>query len=74
MGKEADKEMDICNLESVRIGFNESDFLLMLNRTEQDCTGGYAVTIPIESMKQITDGFIECGKEYQKTFNKNIGF
>ncbi len=74
MGKEADKEMDIHNLESIKIGFSESDFLLVLNGTEQDCTGGYAVTIPIEAMRQITDGFMECGKEYQKAFNKNIGF
>ncbi len=74
MRKADEKEINICDLKAVKIGFNENDFLLMLNCMEDDCGDGYAVTIPIDAMKQITDGFIACGKEYQKEFNKDIGF
>lgn len=76
MNKEVERELKIepHSLKSVSVGFNENEFLLVLDYSEQDAGSGYAVTMPAEAMKQIVDGFTKCGKDYQSKFNKDIGF
>lgn len=76
MGKEtiAVKRKVIHNLENLRVGFNEEDFLLVFNSENEDLSDGYALAIPAEIMAEIVDGLYSSGLEYQATLGKSIGF
>lgn len=76
MGKEtiAVKRKVIHNLENLRVGFNEEDFLLVFNAENEDLSDGYALTIPAEIMAEIVDGLYSSGLEYQAMLGKSIGF
>lgn len=68
------EQVEIHRLNTISIGYREDEFLLVLNSTNKDFSDGYAVTIPVESMKQIVGAFQSCGIEYQENIGKNIGF
>lgn len=64
---------NIKKVNSIAIGFNEESFLLVFN-SDKNGENGDAYAIPIQSVEKITQGFIECGIEYQKLYGKDIGF
>lgn len=68
------KKEEVHNLENLRVGFNEEDFLLVFNAKNDDLSDGYVLSIPAEVMAEIIDGFYSAGLEYQDNFGKFIGF
>lgn len=76
MGKETIdvNEIAIHKLKSLRVAFNEKNFLLIFNAEKKDGSDGYMVSIPVERMYEIVEGFYASGLGYQKNFGKSIGF
>lgn len=71
------KQIDNKNIKKVKrisMAFNEKEFLFIFNSTEAEIEDGEMFSIPIKDLAQITGGIIECGQEYQKEYQKDIGF
>lgn len=64
----------IKKLKSLKAAFNETEFLLVINNENNEDQSEYLLTIPIEVMHQVVSGLYATGLEYQKFFNREIGF
>lgn len=64
----------IQKMKSLSVAFNETEFLLVINNEKQAEQEGYLVSIPTEVMHEVVCGLFKSGLEYQKYFNKDIGF
>lgn len=64
----------IQKLKSLSVAFNEKEFLLIINRRNQEDQNGYLLSIPKELMAEIIRGLYSSGLDYQHTFQTDIGF
>ena len=64
----------ITKVKKMSIAFNENEFLFIFNPDESGIKGGEIFSVPVHVLKEMTNGMIQCGNEYQKTYQKNIGF
>lgn len=72
-----DKIMNPESIEKVKnigIAYNENEFILVFNHSDNEETEGKGFIIPADSIKVIADGIIQTGIMYQKEYSKNIGF
>jgi len=61
-------------LKTINVAYNEESFLLVLNATNDDFSDGATYYLPAEVLHKIVNGLEKCGQDYQKKFNKYIGF
>lgn len=74
MGNQNSIEVEnVKKVNGITIGFNEKSFLIVFNGDENG-ENGDTYAIPVNFIGRITQGFVECGLEYQKQYGKNIGF
>ena len=64
---------EVKRVKQMSIAFNEDEYLLIFNTKEADIKSGDIFSLPIQSLQKIIHGMIECGKAYQKEYNKSIG-
>lgn len=60
-------------LRNIAVGSSEDEIIIIFNREDEE-NAEYACVFPPEQLKDIIITLFKCGIEYEKTYNKNVGF
>ena len=67
-------EKEIHKLKNLSVAYNQDTFLLMINTKNAEDDNGYLLAIPADVMAEIVNGLYSSGVEYQRNFQKDVGF